>query len=113
MIVIDSDGVRLSESCGECFAGFGGLCGVAPSEADGLCPSNGGKPDWCPVREIIPAQWVLKGEGPMKQIQCSGCGHMTIHAENWPYPTYCSRCGSIMLHPEEEQDSPEGGGQDG
>lgn len=113
MIEIDSDRVSLFKRDGTCSFCNNEHCRVAPSDTDGVCRTILGRPDWCPVREIIPSQWILKGEGPMKLIKCSGCGHMAMHAENWPYPTYCSRCGSIMLHPEEEQVSPKGGGQDG
>lgn len=52
MLMIDSDMVKMPGCCGECFACYGGLCFVAPSDSDGTCPAEGGRAEWCPLKEV-------------------------------------------------------------
>ena len=50
-LIIDSDGAKLPCSCHECFACYGGMCFVIPSDRDEPMMPESGKPDWCPISE--------------------------------------------------------------
>lgn len=60
-LLIDSDGAKLPKSCHECFACYGGMCFIIPSDRDEARMPEHGKPDWCPIREYTePTKFQIK-----------------------------------------------------
>ena len=48
-------GMKMPESCRECFVGVFGFCYVAPPDANPKCP-NDGRAEWCPMLEAWPVE---------------------------------------------------------